>query len=83
MRTASHKVKTMNNELPVNKPGSKEFYEAMAQFEKDILNFCGDVKKIREDRSKVPAGVYYCDGNVNAQFKCYLAGAAYMRALAV
>lgn len=73
----------MNNELPVNKPGSKEFYEAMAQFEKDILNFRGDVKKIREDRSMVPAGVYYCDGNVNVQFKAYLAGAAYMRSLAV
>jgi len=73
----------MQNDLPTNKPGSKGFYETMAQFEKDILGFKGDSKSIREDRSQVPAGVFYKNGNWDMQFKCYLAGAAYMRALAI
>lgn len=74
---------TTKSELPIHTPGSRDFYEAMTQFERDILRFKGDPKTIREDRSKVPAGYYYGNGHDNEKFKCYLAGAAYMRALAV
>lgn len=49
---------------------SKEFYELMSQFEKDLAprNFQ------REDKHLWLKGVYYCNGETNNFFKAYQLG---------
>jgi hypothetical protein len=64
--------------------GTKEFYEVMTQFEKEIkkLPFYGHTYT-REDRSMFARNAYYCDGIVNQMFIVFLAGYQYHKSVAL
>ena len=65
VRGTNHKLNRRNKML-----NSKEFYELMAQFEKDMKY--GQLK--REEKKMWPRKVYYCNGEVNNLFKIYMLG---------
>lgn len=54
--------------------GTKEFYELMDQFEKDVKKIIYGHKIKRENIKDVPAGVFYTDGYVNTMFQSYMHG---------
>jgi len=57
--------------------GTKEFYELMIQFEKDVKNITYGHSFEREKRdAKVPADVFYADGYINQLFHAYMLGYA-------
>ena len=49
------------------KKGTKEFYELMDQFEKDVKKYAFQVGGLEREKrdSKTPKDVFYCNGNVN------------------
>lgn len=49
---------------------TKEFYEIMAQFEKDADTYQMD----KEDKAMWSKQIYYCNGETNNMFKIYLLG---------
>jgi len=65
------------------KTGTKEFYELMAQFEKDVtlgvFSCSSDFRKESADLNKV--GAFYCNGTVNAMFIAYMHGYSFRRSL--
>ena len=57
------------------KKGDKEFYELMAQFEKNMKELIYGHKIDRVSKNdKVPAGIFYDDGYVNTLFHAYMIG---------
>lgn len=57
--------------------GTKEFYELMAQFEKDAktLFYGHKIERVtREERPTMPADQFYNDGFVNQMFHAYMMG---------
>lgn len=63
------------------KVGDKEFYELMAQFERDMPKKCYGVNFDREDRKSYLRGHYYCNGSVNSMFIGYMHGYSLGRAV--
>lgn len=61
------------------KPGTKEFYDVMAQFEKDALELTYGKKLEREAKDLWSRGCFYCNGEINIMFKAYLMGYSYAR----
>lgn len=53
--------------------GSREFYDLMNQFEKDLQNTPTSLRFDRES-GNVPNGVYYEDGSTNLAFQAYMFG---------
>lgn len=63
--------------------GSKEFYDLMDQFEKDIKNMrVYGCKVEREDKTNWKNQNYYSNGQVNLLFQGYIFGYSYARCLA-
>lgn len=58
--------------------GTKEFYELMEQFERDIKGDCISVFGHKIERvkrnEKVPSSIFYHDGVINALFQAYMSG---------
>lgn len=59
--------------------GTKEHYELMDQFEKDVQQITYGHPLTRERSPKVPRNVFYEDGHVNELFHAYMRGYAYAR----
>lgn len=53
---------------------SKEFYDAMNNFEKIVPYGCKTDRVSKEDKENVPSGIWYDDGRTNELFKMYLHG---------
>jgi len=55
--------------------GTKEFYELMEQFEKDVkkVMYGHKIERVSKEE-KVPADVFYQDGYVNTLFMMYMYG---------
>jgi len=63
------------------KPGSKEFHEAMDQFERDLKRQTSiPLRFEREDRVLWPKGIVYQDGRTNDAFTAYRWGYAFAEA---
>lgn len=60
--------------------GTKEFYEMMAQFEKDCFKLVYGHKFEKDDYKSNP-GSFYKDGTVNLMFKAYQLGYAFKRCI--
>ena len=59
------------------KNNTKEFYEIMQQFEKDVKSIYirkGSQGLKKEDKENWDRQNYYCDGEVNNCFKLYIMG---------
>ena len=57
--------------------GTKEFYELMIQFEKDVKNITyGHIVEREKRNVKLPADVFYTDGHINQLFRAYMLGYA-------
>ncbi len=62
--------------------GTKEFYDLMERFEKDVRNLCHSKVVKREPVSdNIPKSVFYTDGIVNELFRAYMMGYAYSKAI--
>ena len=54
--------------------GTKEFYELMKQFEKDVLTVIYGCEIKRADPTKNPTHVFYDNGAINSAFRIYMLG---------
>ena len=55
--------------------GTKEFYELMDQFEKDVKKITYGHKVEREQANeKLPVNIFYQDGYINTLFLAYMRG---------